>query len=106
MRMWKVDVTKMCRRHLLGEHNEMHMFAGTILKKRCRNFVKSRFVLEGLVDTSCIRERHDELAVEMLRRGYKHKTPFPDGVVVQAVNYLDIAKNEEELQRRCKECKF
>ena len=32
MRMWNVDVTKMCNKHLLGEHVEMHMFVGIIIK--------------------------------------------------------------------------
>jgi hypothetical protein len=30
--MWMVDPRQMCRQHLLGEHNELHMFAGTMRK--------------------------------------------------------------------------
>lgn len=32
MRMWMVDVKCLCRKHLLGEHSETHMFTGTIKK--------------------------------------------------------------------------
>ena len=34
MRMWMVDPKKMCRKHLLGEHVEIHMMVGTLLKGR------------------------------------------------------------------------
>lgn len=30
MRMWMVDPKIMCRKHLLGEHLELHMLAGCI----------------------------------------------------------------------------
>ena len=33
MRMWMVDPKIMCRKHLLGEHVEHHMFVGTINKR-------------------------------------------------------------------------
>ena len=32
MRMWLVNPALLCRQHLLGEHVEMHMFAGHILE--------------------------------------------------------------------------
>ena len=32
MRMWMIDPKLLCRKHLLGEHLEIHMFVGTINK--------------------------------------------------------------------------
>ena len=32
MRMWLVPPSHMCRKHLLGEHVELHMLLGTLKK--------------------------------------------------------------------------
>lgn len=107
MRMWKVDPTKMCRKHLLGEHVEMHMFVGTILK----GVSLTGYVSRGLVEVTNIHQRHDQLVAEMDARGYKHKSvlaTYPDAAIEKYVSgyEINIAANEVELRRRCKECKF
>ena len=100
MRMWLVDPAGMCRQHLLGEHVELHMLVGTLERgKSLQGFLDG-----GLIDTSKIRDRHTDLTVEMMFRGYKHKSPLsfvhddPDG-------YVDVDGNLEELHRRCEDCK-
>ena len=100
MRMWKIDPKLLCRQHLLGEHLEMHMFAGCLREgKSLAGYVRAH-----LVELDCIQSRHDELAKEMLRRGYKHLSPlkpFPchkDGKV-------DVDSNIKELTERCTECR-
>ena len=100
MRMWLVDPAGMCRQHLLGEHVELHMLVGTLERgKSIQGFLDG-----GLIDTSKIRDRHTDLTVEMMFRGYKHKSPLsfvhddPDG-------YVDVDGNLEELHRRCEDCK-
>lgn len=101
MRMWKVDVTKMCTKHLLGEHVELHMFVGTILKNKSL----SGYVEKGLIETSHIVRRHQELAAEMRRRGMNHKSPLPE-FEVDSMGVVDTLANELELKRRCRNCKF
>lgn len=107
MRMWKVDTSKMCRKHLLGEHVECHMFVGTILKydREGRDFTTTKYVTTGLVETGNLQNRHAELVTEMLKRGYKHNKALP-GFYLKPVGCVDISANEIELRRRCKECKF
>ena len=100
MRMWLVDPKKLCRKHLLGEHLEMHYFKGTITKgKSIRGYV-----LKGLVETNKIKERHDALAKEMKDRGYKHQSEMTDFQVV-SVGFVDVQKNLKELSNRCSECR-
>ena len=100
MRMWLVDPKLMCNRHLLGEHVEMHMFAGTIRKGKSIQGYLDRH----LVETGKIALRHDELAAEMAHRGMNHKTPLaqpfchPCGLVQEYLNLM-------ELVRRCPECR-
>src|ERR1017187_1935082 len=105
MRMWKVDPTMMCRKHLLGEHVEMHMFVGTINKGIVKDFSNSKYVTEGLVEVHSIKMRHEELVAEMTRRGYDHKTNLPDFKEF-VCGSVDVAASETELGRRCTECKF
>lgn len=99
MRMWMVDPKVMCRQHLLGEHVETHMFVGTILKgKKLTGYLNNR-----LLETHNLRERHDELAAEMVRRGMNHKSPLlnfeiePQGLVCRN-------ENLKNLLSRCERC--
>ena len=100
MRLWNVDPVRMCDRHLLGEHAEMHMFVGCIT----RGMSIAGYVNTGLVDTSLIRKRHDALAREMLRRGMKHGSPLPEYRIARQ-GKVDVAENEKELMRRCERCR-
>ena len=99
MRMWNVDVKKMCNKHLLGEHVEMHMCVGGLDRgKSIKGFVE-----RGLMEVHNVSKRHDKLAKEMKRRGMNHKSPlrfkgFKAGKV-------DVARSEKELMKRCSECR-
>ncbi len=102
MRMWGVPPQCLCRKHLLGEHVELHMFVGAINKNKSMK----GFIEKNLVDILQIPTRHDILVAEMLSRGYKHQSELPSftydgepGVVLKYNNLL-------ELSRRCEECAF
>lgn len=99
MRMWNIDPSKMCIRHLLGEHVEMHMFVGTINKDKS---IKG-YIDKGLVEVHNISNRHNELAFELLKRQAIHKSPLPQFKSYKA-GYVDIKKNLRELSRRCVNC--
>lgn len=101
MRMWLVDPTRMCNAHLLGEHNEMHMFVGCILK----GISIKGYMDNGLVAVHLIRHRHEELAREMARRGFRHRSPLPEFPEFEA-GYVNVEENEKELRRRCRNCQF
>ena len=111
MRMWMVDPKIMCRKHLLGEHVELHMFVGTIKrKKRLSGYIKN-----NLLQFSAIHGRHQQLIEEMERRGYKHKSPI---TLTELDEYFSNYSNEiqlfvidkeeslKELLKRCKECRM
>jgi len=104
MRMWNVDTSKMCRKHLLGEHLELHMFVGAIKKG---NSVQG-FINTGLLEPYVLYSRHDELVAEMQKRGYNHQTPLEQLVDFPSLppGHIDVKGNEIELTRRCKECRF
>ena len=74
MRLWLVDPKLLCRKHLLGEHVECHMFVGALNKgKSVKGFLRN-----GLFHGPALKNRHEELAAEIERRGYNHKSPLAD----------------------------
>lgn len=103
MRMWMVDPALLCRKHLIGEHGEIH--------KHRHNFVKMHSIFRrfGQIEPLAMKKRHDELVIEMLNRNFNHQSPYemPD------LSYLserdrngkvEINKSIEELKNRCSEC--
>lgn len=99
MRMWMVDPDLMCDRHLLGEHVEIHMLAGSI---RCNKAIDG--FMHGLVNPKLMEARHDALAQEMTRRGMRHKSPIATVDYRGACGEISVQDNLKELTRRCPRC--
>lgn len=107
MRMWQINPRLLCHNHLLGEHNEIH---------RHKHVFEKHYSITGRVtpivqiEPLSMKIRHDELAKEMLSRGYNHKSPYtlPDlsYLPVHQVNAkVDLDYNLRDLMSRCPECK-
>jgi hypothetical protein len=101
MRMWNVDPRLMCRAHCLGEHRECHALISIILHNKPLSGTK--YITTGLVEVHNIKQRHNELVLEMTRRGYNHKSPLPDADL-WTEGQVDSAQNLIELRTRCPEC--
>jgi len=99
MRMWLVNPRLMCRQHLLGEHVELHMLVGCIVRGKSL----AGYIEQGLIDTALIERRHLELVREMERRGYRHGSELP-AFKALAAGRIDAVGNLLELKRRCKSC--
>jgi hypothetical protein len=98
--MWNVDPRILCRKHLLGEHVECHMFAGSIKKG-----IKIKgYVDNGLIETHNLKSRHDLLAEEMVKRGYNHFTPL-HFISENVIGKIDSEANIKDLYNRCEECR-
>jgi hypothetical protein len=100
MRMWMVDPRKMCDQHLLGEHVELHMLVGSLLRKK----TITGFLKAGLIELHSIRSRHAELVVEMKIRGFRHASPLP-AFRARNAGKVDLKHNLKELARRCNACR-
>ena len=106
MRMWMLPPEGMCRKHLLGEHVELHMLLGSMRRGKSIG----GFLSGGLVDPQLVFARHEELVAEMHRRGFKHTSPIEASECASlAARYpgstsISIAANAAELQRRCPDC--
>lgn len=90
----------LCRKHLLGEHGEIH--------KHRHNFIKQHNMNGriGQIEPESMQIRHDELAVEMKRRGYNHQSPFeqPDISYLPAFPKVNITNSLVDLFYRCDDC--
>ena len=114
MRMWMVDPRLMCRKHLLGEHVETHMFVGTLV----RGISVEGYIDKNLFEFKSLKERHDLLAAEIQRRGYQHNSvlpPFTPAFLRTLPNPIELSQKvlnstidqdqaSHELFHRCPEC--
>lgn len=106
MRMWMVDPLILCRKHLLGEHGEIH--------KHLHNFIKQHSIsgrIKGnAIEPLSLNCRHDQLAKEMVRRGYNHNSPLDividfSYLIAYERNYkINRAKSLALLLDRCRDC--
>jgi len=102
MRQWHLNPKYLCRKHLLGEHVEHHMFFGA-LKKR-KNL--TGYIKKGLVEIETLEERHEELVEEMTKRGYNHNSPLEiDKKFLFKAGKINKQSNFGELFNRCPECR-
>lgn len=99
MRMWNIDPKLLCRKHLIGEHNEIHKFVGAWnMGKNTKGYIDG-----GLIEIHNLRYRHQLLAKEMIKRGYNHKSPLPYFDEICLGN-IDIKRNKNDLFLRCEHC--
>ena len=106
--MWMIDPKKLCKKHLLGEHGELHKFMPSFKKK---HKVTNRVFPIVQIELSSYKQRHDALAKEMIRRGMNHKSPInelPDFSYLPKSNFnakVDLDNSIKDLKERCNDCK-
>jgi len=61
---------------LLGEHVELHVIVGAILRGH-GGFSRHPQTLRYVNHLRMLYDRHRQQVEEMLKRGYKHKSPLP-----------------------------
>ncbi len=98
--MWGINPKLLCVHHLLGEHLEMHMFAGAINKgKSIQGYID-----KNLVDVQKINMRHTELVKEMESRGMHHNSPLK-AFYSLLKGTINIENNIKDLSDRCEKCR-
>lgn len=101
MRMWMIDPKFLCNKHLLGEHVEIHMAVGTVIKGRS---------LQGFIDKRILQpqsfiSRHQALVNEMTHRNMRHRSPLPS-FILKDNHFCIVDQNQSrhELTQRCVLC--
>jgi hypothetical protein len=102
-----IDPAVLCRKHLLGEHGEIHKHIPSFRKGYK---IDGRFKPVVQIQLNALESRHDELADEMLKRGYNHNSPLvdiPDLKLTYPQYYdrlVDPDVSINDLMMRCEDC--
>lgn len=100
MRIWNIPPHLLCRKHLMGEHLELHMIISSLDNHKSLN----GFFLNGLIQLDIIYNRHEELTIEIQGRGYKHNSIMDHSKASMIINsYLvSLSANKFKLAREAK----
>ncbi len=75
MRIWDLPPSKLCRKHLLGEHRELHAL-WTIITEDKKGYANHPETKRWQGKLNALFRRHDELVDEMSKRKYNHQSPL------------------------------
>lgn len=75
MRIWDLDPSELCDRHLLGEHRELHAI-WSILTNGRRGYAHHPETLRWRGRLAALYARHEQQVEEMRRRGFRHLSPL------------------------------
>lgn len=105
MRVWDIPPKDLCRKHLLGEHRELHAI-WTILSTGKKGYMNHPETKRWVGKLGALNTRHEEEVKEMERRGYSHHSPldpqFATGITTQN-EFVNSIKEQKEILRN-KQC--
>lgn len=99
MRIWDIEPEKLCRQHLLGEHQELHAI-WNILTRHKKGYSRHPETLRWKGKLKALYKVHEEIALEMNIRGYNHHSPLDKrlatGSSIQNV-FIDMPERQVEI---------
>ena len=79
MRVWDLEPKYLCRKHLLGEHRELHGLWNVLTKHHGEGgYSKHPETLRWVGKLKALYKRHELLVREMAKRGYNHRSPLDE----------------------------
>ncbi|TAN39937.1 MAG: pyrimidine dimer DNA glycosylase [Nitrospirae bacterium] len=102
MRIWDIPPDKLCRNHLLGEHNELHAI-WNILTQGKKGYASHPETKRWKGKLKALFRVHDDIVREMRARGYNHHSPLDKslaaGIGVQT-SFVDPIEEQMEILRQ------
>jgi hypothetical protein len=102
MRIWDIPPDKLCRQHLLGEHHELHALWSIIINNK-KGFAHHPETMRWRGKLRALYFRHEALVEEMIKRGYKHRTPLDPAFATGKAFQDEFLSSYEEQARILKE---
>jgi len=102
MRVWDISPKKLCRRHLLAEHRELHAI-WSVLTNGKRGYARHPETLRWKGKLKALYRRHVALIEEMGERGYRHLSPLPARMVTGSARqraYVDSPREQVKILRK------
>ena len=107
MRIWDVEPRILCRKHLLGEHRELHGLWNILIMHK-RGYSNHRETRRWVGKEKALYNRHEQLVQEMKKRGYAHFSPLRQdlakGNEIQNIFIHTIEEQIKLLQEKHCEC--
>ena len=109
MRVWDIHVKHLCRKHLLGEHRELHGLWNILTKHGGKGGYSNHPETKRWIGKlRALYNRHKALVVEMQKRGYNHNSPLDEklatGTDTQKVYINTIKEQKSILAKKPCEC--
>jgi len=101
MRIWDIKPELLCRKHLLGEHAELHAL-WSILTKGKKGYAAHPETMRWRGKLGALFNRHEKQVKEMKRRGYKHNSPLEKKLATgksRQTEYVDSPTEQIRLLR-------
>jgi pyrimidine dimer DNA glycosylase len=101
MRIWDLPPTELCRAHLLGEHRELHGL-WNVLTQGKRGYAAHPETRRWRGKLRALYLRHEALAVELRRRGYRHVSDLEPTLGVGSAiqdEYVDTPDEQRAILR-------
>lgn len=74
MRVWDISVKKLCNKHLIAQHFEIHCIMTYLTTPKGGSYKKHPEVLRWKNRLPALHAKHTETVEEMYRRGYNHNS--------------------------------
>jgi putative hemolysin len=99
VRIWDLEVERLCNQHLLGEHRELHAI-WTILTSGKRGYANHPETLRWRGRLAALYARHEAEVAEMGRRGFRHASPLDAALATGASEQTErVDRVEDQLAR-------
>lgn len=108
MRIWDISPQDLCRKHLLGEHRELHALY-TVITQDKKGYSQHPETKRWVGKLKALYNRHEALVKEMESRGYNHASPLEepmDDCDIQDVFINTIEEQKELLNNKNCDCRF
>jgi hypothetical protein len=105
MRIWDIPPDKLCQKHLLGEHSELHAIWSILINGK-KGFAYHPETLRWKGKLKALYVKHEQLADEMKKRGFHHNSPLNSAFAIGKVVQNDLVDTiEDQIQLlRTKKC--
>jgi len=111
MRIWDIHPKFLCRKHLLGEHRELHGLWNILTKHKGKcGYSRHPETIRWVGKRKALYIRHEALVKEFSRRGYLHHTPLDKQLATGSGNqnvFINTVKEQKVIlkQKPC-DCFF
>ena len=102
MRIWDVDPILLCRKHLLGEHRELHGLWNILVHGKV-GYSHHPETRRWQGKLAALHHRHARLVAEMGRRGYRHESPLREDLATGSVEQDVLIDSIEDQLRLLRE---